>query len=90
MFSYRVQSNAFEVSEVKTEVVVKEAEPAVNPESLTTFKINFDEEELEARNTLKLPYERYYTIKLTYVICVKLLFFFYQSGPAMSHRRRAK
>lgn len=43
---------------MKSEVVVKDAEPSVNPENLTTFKINFDEEELEARNTLKLPYER--------------------------------
>lgn len=34
------------------------AEPAIDPESLATFKINFDEEELAARNALKLPYER--------------------------------
>lgn len=33
-------------------------EPTVDPESLATFKINFDEEELVARNALKLPYER--------------------------------
>lgn len=48
------------MAEVKSEVIVKDTEPAVNPESLTTFKINFDDEELEARNTLKLPYERYF------------------------------
>lgn len=64
------------MTEIKSEVVVKDAEPTVNPESLTTFKINFDEEELEARNTLKLPYERYkiktlqlITLHQTIVIC---------------------
>lgn len=30
----------------------------INPESLATFKINFDEEEQVARSALKLPYER--------------------------------
>lgn len=34
------------------------AEPAVDPESLATFRINFDEDELAARNALKLPYEK--------------------------------
>lgn len=34
-------------------------ESAIDPESLATFKINVDgEEELIARNSLKLPYER--------------------------------
>lgn len=35
------------------------AEPSIDPESLATFKINFDENELDARNALKLPYERW-------------------------------
>lgn len=34
------------------------AEPSIDPESLATFKINFDEDEVAARNALKLPYER--------------------------------
>lgn len=33
-------------------------EHTVDPDSLATFKINFDEDELAARNALKLPYER--------------------------------
>lgn len=34
------------------------AEASIAPESLATFKINCDDEELVARNALKLPYER--------------------------------
>lgn len=45
--------------EVKGLVDEKPApEPTIDPESLATFKINFDEEEEVARNALKLPYER--------------------------------
>lgn len=44
--------------EVKQELNAKVLEPSVDPESLATFKINFEDEELEARNALKLPYER--------------------------------
>lgn len=33
-------------------------QPAIDPDSLATFKINVDEEEQIARNALKLPFER--------------------------------
>lgn len=44
--------------EVKQELITKVLEPSIDPESLATFKINFEDEELEARNALKLPYEK--------------------------------
>lgn len=32
--------------------------PTIDPESLATFKINVEEEELVARNAMTLPYEK--------------------------------
>lgn len=47
------------VREVKGSVDEKPApEPTIDPESLATFKINAEDEELVARNAMKLPYER--------------------------------
>lgn len=34
------------------------SEPAVDPNSLATFKIDINDDEEEARSALKLPYER--------------------------------
>lgn len=58
LFQYQYRDGQLHVKEVKQEIVSKIAEPTIEPESLTTFKINVDEEELVARNALKLPYER--------------------------------
>ncbi|KAJ6641856.1 hypothetical protein Bhyg_06801 [Pseudolycoriella hygida] len=58
LFQYQYRDGDFQVKEVKQEIVTKTAEPTIEPESLTTFKINVDEEEMVARNALKLPYER--------------------------------
>lgn len=59
-YQYEVDKHyQLNVREIKGSVEEKPApEPTVDPESLATFKINFDEEELVARNALKLPYER--------------------------------
>lgn len=58
LFQYQYREQQLHVKEVKHEIVSKTVEPTIEPESLTTFKINVDEEELVARNALKLPYER--------------------------------
>lgn len=58
LFQYQYRDHQLHVKEVKHEIVSKTTEPTIEPESLTTFKINVDEEELVARNALKLPYER--------------------------------
>lgn len=61
LFAYEVvDERRFEVREVQREIRSVAADDApVNPESLTTFKINVaGEEEEEARTALKLPYER--------------------------------
>ncbi|KAG4077539.1 hypothetical protein HA402_002966 [Bradysia odoriphaga] len=58
LFQYQCRDGQLHVKEVKQEIVNKIVEPTIEPESLTTFKINVDEEELVARNALKLPYER--------------------------------
>lgn len=59
LFQYQYRDGQLHVKEVKQEIVSsKPVEPTIEPESLTTFKINADEEELVARNALKLPYER--------------------------------
>lgn len=58
LFQYQYRDGQLHVKEVKQEIVNKTMEPTIEPESLTTFKINVDEEELVARNALKLPYER--------------------------------
>lgn len=58
LFQYQYRDGQLHVKEVKKEIVNKIAEPTIEPESLTTFKINVDEDELVARNALKLPYER--------------------------------
>lgn len=58
LFSYQIASDDINVLEVKQELIAKVIEPTVDPESLATFKINFEDEELEARNALKLPYEK--------------------------------
>lgn len=59
LFQYQYRAGQLHVKEVKQEIVRKIAEPTIEPESLTTFKINVDDEdELVARNALKLPYER--------------------------------
>lgn len=58
LFHYQYRDGQLHVNEVKREIVGKIVEPTIEPESLTTFKINVDEEELVARNALKLPYER--------------------------------
>lgn len=57
-YTYAVRSDRFEATETQKPVPVRSTDESVNPESLTTFKINFDEEEMEARTALKLPYER--------------------------------
>lgn len=59
LFQYQCRDGQLHVKEVKQEIVNKIVEPTIEPESLTTFKINVDEEELVARNALKLPYERW-------------------------------
>lgn len=59
-YQYEI-SNNYEiiVRELKSAAIKKNpTETSVDPESLATFKINFDEDELVARNALKLPYER--------------------------------
>lgn len=58
LFQYQYRDGQLHVKEVKQEIGSKITEPTIEPESLTTFKINVDEEELVARNALKLPYER--------------------------------
>lgn len=58
LFSYQITSEDIAVLEVKRELIAKVLEPIIDPESLASFKINFEDEELEARNALKLPYER--------------------------------
>lgn len=59
LFSYEVNASyGFEVRAIEKEVRVVQDTTAVNPESLTTFKINVDDDEQEARTALKLPYER--------------------------------
>lgn len=69
-YQYSISSDyEISVKERKAgEVKKATAEPAVDPESLATFKINFDEEELAARNALKLPYERCEPAFLTLLI----------------------
>lgn len=59
LFQYQCRDGQLHIKEVKQEIVNKNPEPTIEPESLTTFKINMDEEELVARNALKLPYERW-------------------------------
>lgn len=52
------------VREVKGSVDGKPAPaPTIDPESLATFKINVEEEELVARNAMTLPYEKPNDIK---------------------------
>lgn len=60
MLSYVLENNELLVREVKVTVIAtsRQQEPSIAPESLASFKINCDEEELVARNALKLPYER--------------------------------
>lgn len=58
LFQYQYRDGQLHVKEVKQEILSRVVEPTIEPESLTTFKINVDEEELVARNALKLPYER--------------------------------
>lgn len=58
LFQYQYKDGQLNVKEVKQEISTKPVEPSIEPESLTTFKINVEEEELVARNALKLPYER--------------------------------
>lgn len=57
-YTYTVSSSRFETIETQKPVLKRPVDESVNPESLTTFKINFEDEELEARTALKLPYER--------------------------------
>lgn len=47
------------IAEVKGSVDQKPVpEPTIDPESLASFKINVEEDEIIARNALKLPYEK--------------------------------
>lgn len=56
-YDYQLANGDLSVKEVKR-IAQKLPEPTIKPESLGTFKIDLDEEELVARNALKLPYER--------------------------------
>lgn len=53
---WQVNEMKYDLGKIKDS---SQSEPTIDPESLATFKINVDgEEELIARNALKLPYER--------------------------------
>lgn len=60
-YQYQISdSYAVSVKERRNEQTKKDDDDkSVNPESITTFKINFDEDESMARSALKLPYEKY-------------------------------
>lgn len=59
-YQYEVdKSYHINVREIKGSLDEKPApEPTIDPESLATFKINVDEEEMVARNAMTLPYEK--------------------------------
>lgn len=81
-------SSDYEISvkERKAEATKKAAaEPAVDPESLATFKINFDEDELAARNALKLPYEKYET-NMRIVIPIRIQMAFISLAERVTNR----
>lgn len=61
-YQYEIKNYSILVSEIRADQKQQQQQQKdtdIDPESLATFKINLDEEELIARNALKLPYERY-------------------------------
>lgn len=60
-YQYEIKDN-FDIyikEKRKSSKKVMASEPAVDPNSLATFKIDINDDEEEARSALKLPYERY-------------------------------
>ncbi|XP_055912265.1 uncharacterized protein LOC129946198 [Eupeodes corollae] len=57
-YTYKKTKDSFQVEAIKKKVVKQVENNPVKPEQLGTFKIELEEDELIARNALKMPYEK--------------------------------